>query len=221
MRASLAQLHERLGVTTTYVTHDQIEAMTLGQRVAVMRDGKLLQVDAPQRLYREPCNLFVAAFIGSPGMNLVEATIEDDTIVFGQFRVPLARDHRPAQTGRVVLGIRPEAFADAAFARAGRPTIEVEARVVEDLGSDVHVLFPVDASPITAESLENPADAALMLPGAQSLFTAELEPGTSAAVGSRMPLAVDPARFYFFDPTTGDSLSSATAAPEREPAFAR
>ena len=221
MRASLAQLHERLGVTTTYVTHDQIEAMTLGQRVAVMRDGKLLQVDAPQRLYREPCNLFVAAFIGSPGMNLVEATLEDDAIVFGQFRVPLARDHRPAQTGRVVLGIRPEAFADAAFARAGRPTIEVEARVVEDLGSDVHVLFPVDASPITAESLENPADAALLLPGAQSLFTAELEGGTSAAVGSRMPLAVDSARFYFFDPITGDSLSSATAAPEREPAFAR
>src|SRR6266511_1108319 len=89
MRASLAQLHERLGVTTVYVTHDQIEAMTLGQRVAVMRDGRLLQVDTPQRLYHNPVDLFVAAFIGTPTMNLVEARIEGDEVVFGQFRVPL------------------------------------------------------------------------------------------------------------------------------------
>src|SRR5439155_22213513 len=85
MRSSLAQLHDRLGITTTYVTHDQIEAMTLGQRVAVMRDGKVLQVDAPQPLYHDPKNLFVAAFIGSPAMNLVEAVVDGDSIVFGQF----------------------------------------------------------------------------------------------------------------------------------------
>ena len=101
MRASLAQLHDRLGVTTLYVTHDQIEAMTLGQRVAVMRDGRLLQVDTPQRLYAEPRDLFVAAFIGSPAMNLVEATIDGDAVAFGQYRVPLDRDRpRPAREPR-------------------------------------------------------------------------------------------------------------------------
>ena len=83
MRASLSQLHSRLGVTTVYVTHDQVEAMTLGQRVAVMRDGRILQVDAPQRLYEQPQDLFVAGFIGSPAMNLVEATIDGDSVVFG------------------------------------------------------------------------------------------------------------------------------------------
>ena len=90
MRASLAQLHERLGVTTVYVTHDQVEAMTLGRRVAVMRAGKILQLDTPQSLYHQPRNLFVAAFIGSPTMNLVEAAVDGDALVFGQFRVPLA-----------------------------------------------------------------------------------------------------------------------------------
>src|SRR2546427_5219179 len=95
MRASLVQLHARLSVTSIYVTHDQTEAMTLGQRVAVMRDGRVVQVDVPQRLYESPNDLFVAAFIGSPSMNLVEATVEDDVIAFGQFRVPLAPARRP------------------------------------------------------------------------------------------------------------------------------
>src|SRR3954453_11854238 len=95
MRASLAQLHGRLGVTTVYVTHDQTEAMTLGQRVAVMRDGHILQADTPQRLYREPADLFVAGFIGTPAMNLVEALIEDGEARFGRYRVPLAPARRP------------------------------------------------------------------------------------------------------------------------------
>ena len=96
MRASLAQLHRQLGTTTVYVTHDQVEAMTLGQRVAVMRDGRILQVDAPQRLYEQPRDVFVAGFIGSPAMNLVEATIDGDSSRFGQFRVPLDPSRRPA-----------------------------------------------------------------------------------------------------------------------------
>src|SRR5947199_432703 len=100
MRASLAQLHRRLGTTTVYVTHDQVEAMTLGQRVAVMRDGRIVQADEPQKLYQEPNDLFVAAFIGSPAMNLVDAQIEDDAIAFGQFRVPV--ETAPA-LGRVIL----------------------------------------------------------------------------------------------------------------------
>jgi multiple sugar transport system ATP-binding protein len=217
MRASLAQLHERLRVTTTYVTHDQIEAMTLGQRVAVLRGGKLLQVDTPQRLYHHPCNLFVAAFIGSPAMNLVDAAIDGDEVVFGQFRVPLARDHRPTEAGRVVLGIRPESFADAALVPPGRPLLEVEVRVIEELGSDAHVLFPVEAPPITAESVEAASEAALLLPGEQSLFTARLQPGTAAAPGARLTLAVDPSRFYFFDPVGGESLVAARATPEPVP----
>src|SRR5216683_2055347 len=115
MRASLAQLHARLAVTSIYVTHDQTEAMTLGQRVAVMRDGRIVQVDVPQRLYEAPRNLFVAAFIGAPSMNLVEATVDADTIAFGQFRVRLDPTRRPARgVDRVILGVRPEAFNDAA-----------------------------------------------------------------------------------------------------------
>ncbi|HJS49464.1 MAG TPA: sn-glycerol-3-phosphate ABC transporter ATP-binding protein UgpC, partial [Gaiellaceae bacterium] len=131
MRASLAQLHQGLGVTTVYVTHDQIEAMTLGQRVAVMRDGRILQVDVPQRLYEQPRDRFVAGFIGSPAMNLVEATIEGDDVVFGQFRVPLDAARRPAsRSGHVTLGIRPESFEDAAFASSELPVVEVSVVVL-------------------------------------------------------------------------------------------
>jgi multiple sugar transport system ATP-binding protein len=212
MRASLAQLHDRLGVTTVYVTHDQIEAMTLGQRVAVMRDGRLLQVDTPHRLYAEPRDLFVAAFIGSPAMNLVEATIDDEGVVFGQYRVPLERGRPRPRGRRVVLGIRPETFEDAAFAQRGKPTIDVETRVVEDLGSDAHVLFPVSARRISAESLQAEAEEATLLADEESLFTARIDPRTLAEPGRRLTLALDPARFHFFDPATGDAL--VPAAPE-------
>jgi multiple sugar transport system ATP-binding protein len=208
MRASLSQLHGRLGATTIYVTHDQIEAMTLGQRVAVLRDGRVLQVDEPQRLYRQPRNLFVAAFIGSPAMNLVEARIEDDEIVFGQFSVPISASRRPARSDRVTLGIRPEAFDDAEFAPADVPRLEVDVEVVEELGSDAHVFFRVDAPRISAESLEAAGDEAMLLADASALLTARVDPRTRARVGRRLSLAVDPARFHFFDTQTGDSLLS-------------
>jgi multiple sugar transport system ATP-binding protein len=220
MRAQLAALHSRLGTTTVYVTHDQVEAMTLGHRVAVMRDGRILQVDTPQALYAEPVNLFVAAFIGSPAMNLVEAAIDGDSVAFGQFRVPLARKRRPAATGRVVLGIRPECFEDASLAQPGRPTVDVELRVVEELGSDALVLFAVDAPAISAESLEAAAEANLLLPDAQSLFTARLDPRTSGQPGGRLELAIDPERFHFFDPVTGDSLLPASRTNEPVPELA-
>ena len=121
MRAELARLHDRLGITTVYVTHDQVEAMTLGSRVAVMRDGTVQQVDTPQTLYREPVNLFVAAFIGSPSMNLVDAQVVDDGVEFAGFRIPLNTDRRPAglDAGPVILGIRPQDFADARTADRG------------------------------------------------------------------------------------------------------
>jgi len=216
MRASLAQLHDRLGVTTVYVTHDQIEAMTLGQRVAVMRDGRLLQVDTPHRLYAEPRDLFVAAFIGSPAMNLVEATIADDAVTFGQYSVPLEPARRRPGTNRVVLGIRPETFEDVAFAQLGQPTIDIEPTVVEDLGSDANVLFPVRAPRISAESLQAQAEDATLLADEESLFTARVDPRTGARAGDRMTLALDPARFHFFDPDTGESLPPAAPAARAE-----
>ena len=210
MRASLAQLHQRLRVTTVYVTHDQTEAMTLGQRVAVMRDGKILQVDSPHELYTRPRSLFVAAFIGSPAMNLVDATLDGDDVTFGQFRVSLPPGVRPAGSGdRVVLGIRPESFEDAAFA-SGHPTLEVGVEVVEDLGSDANVFFHVDAPPITAEILEASADSGLLAVD-RALFAARVDPRSDARPGRRLELAVDPARFHFFDAESGERLATATS----------
>jgi multiple sugar transport system ATP-binding protein len=207
MRASLAQLHARLSVTSIYVTHDQTEAMTLGQRVAVMRDGRIVQVDVPQRLYEAPRDLFVAAFIGSPSMNLVEATVDADTVAFGQFRVPLDPARRPARgVDRVILGIRPEAFDDAAFAKNGLPRVDVTVEVLEELGSDSHVFFRVAAPRVTIESRDASDDEAGLLAEDDSLFTARVDPATSGRIGAPLQLAVDPASFHFFDVETGESL---------------
>ena len=209
MRAQLSRLHERLGVTTVYVTHDQIEAMTLGQRVAVMRDGRIQQAGEPHVLYREPANLFVAAFIGSPSMNLVEAAVDGDTVSFAGFKLPLDRDRRPrrADGGRVIVGLRPESFEDAAFAEPGLPQIEVEVGVLEDLGADAHVIFSIDAPRVDAVDLraarEND-EAVILDEGA--LFNARIDPRSSARRGGRLQLALDPSRLHFFDARTGDSL---------------
>ncbi|MFL5923407.1 MAG: ABC transporter ATP-binding protein [Gaiellaceae bacterium] len=219
MRASLAQLHARLGVTTIYVTHDQTEAMTLGQRVAVMRDGRVLQVDTPQTLYRRPTDLFVAGFIGTPAMNLVEARLDGDDVAFGSNRVPLDPARRPAKRdGRVVLGIRPEAFEEAAFARPGLPTLYCTVTVLEELGADAHVFFQVDAAP--AGDARAASGQAELLAGEGTLFTARVDPRTTTRVGDQVCLAVDPARFHFFDPDTGRSLVGAPAE-EPEPELAR
>jgi multiple sugar transport system ATP-binding protein len=211
MRASLAQLHARLGTTTIYVTHDQTEAMTLGQRVAVLRDGRILQVDTPQRLYHEPGDVFVAAFIGTPAMNLVEATVDGGEIAFGGYRVPLDVRRRPAPAhGKVVLGIRPEAFA-AAAPGASLPTLQVRPAVVEELGADVHVLFPVGAPKVAPDDVSDDDDATLIAHG-ETLFGARIDPRFDAAAGKPLTLNVDPARFHFFDGETGASL---LAPPER------
>jgi multiple sugar transport system ATP-binding protein len=222
MRASLSQLHARLGVTTVYVTHDQIEAMTLGQRVAVMRHGKILQADVPQTLYREPRDLFVAAFIGSPAMNLVEARIVGDDITFGQFRVPLDPLRRPpAGTSNVVLGIRPEVFEVATFAPDASATIDVQVEVLEEVGSEGHAYFSVQAARITAESLEAEDDA-VMLAESRSLFNARVDARALIRVGDTIRLAIDPSRFHFFDRETGSSLMDRVRddmASPREPAL--
>jgi multiple sugar transport system ATP-binding protein len=223
MRAQLAQLHDRLGVTTVYVTHDQVEAMTLGQRVAVMRDGRIQQVDRPQTLFQKPVNLFVAAFIGSPSMNLVEATIDGDAIEFGGWRLPLARDRRPGYGAaeRVILGIRPGDFEDLEFSNAGLPQVEVTVAVLEELGEEAHAIFPVDAPRVEAEELRAAADdedETLIADDTRALFNARIDPRTKARVGARIRLTVNPARFHFFDPDSGDSLTGETAALARSPA---
>jgi multiple sugar transport system ATP-binding protein len=218
MRASLAQLHQRLGVTTVYVTHDQVEAMTLGQRVAVMRDGKVLQVDEPQRLYKEPQDLFVAGFIGSPAMNLVEARIEDGEAVFGEHSVPLSPHRAPADGARlVVLGMRPESFEDAAFSSSGLPTLDVRVAVLEELGSDAYVFFEVDTALVGPDAGDSRTDGDTTLIESGALLSARVDPRTTARVGDRLRLAVDPARFHFFDLESGASLLT-TAEPSVRPA---
>jgi multiple sugar transport system ATP-binding protein len=211
MRTSLQQLHSRLATTTVFVTHDQVEAMTLGQRVAVMRDGKIQQVDVPQTLYDDPINTFVGVFIGSPSMNLVEGTIEEDTIVLGDFRIPLDRERRPDSAhGRVIVGIRPEAFEDVAFAPRGLPEIEVQVQVVEELGSDAFVFFRLDAEQVLVEDAmsDRKEDATSLLAeeDQQTLFAARVDPRTDARVGGTVRLALEPSRLYFFSPETGETL---------------
>ena len=214
MRASLAQLHAKLGVTTIYVTHDQTEAMTLGQRVAVMRDGRIVQFDEPQVLYRHPQNVFVAAFIGSPSMNLVEAVLDGESVRFGQYTVPLDPANRPAtEVGRVVLGIRPEAFEDGDTASGALPRLPVQVEVLEELGSETHVCFPVDAKRVSVETGDDDhEDDATLLATHSTLFTARVDARTPARQGATTSLAVDPARFHFFDPSDGRSLGAEPAA---------
>src|SRR4051794_2329780 len=208
MRAELARLHERLGVTTIYVTHDQVEAMTLGQRVAGLRDGRIRQVDSPQALYARPDNLFVAAFIGSPAMNLVEATVAGDSVSFAGWTLPLGPRH-PGRDGDVILGIRPEAFEDASVADPTHPTVDVDVVVLEELGSDTHVIFPIDAPRVVAEELRAAADneEEALIADDRAVWNARVSTRTEASAGERLRLAVDPGRFYFFDPDTGASLT--------------
>jgi multiple sugar transport system ATP-binding protein len=174
-----------------------------------MRDGRVLQIDTPQALYASPVNLFVAAFIGSPAMNLVEAEIADGAIRFGGYAIPFAA---APSAGRAIVGIRPEAFEDAAFADPTLPQLDVEVAVVEDLGADAHVIFPVDAPPVdVSEVREAAGDDEALLPADRAMFTARVEPKTAARSGHRLRLAVDPARLHFFDPATGLRLERSAA----------
>ncbi len=210
MRAELARLHERLGVTTVYVTHDQIEAMTLGQRVAVLRDGVLQQFDVPQELFRRPVNLFVAAFIGSPPMNLVGARVDGDRVAFAGHALPLP-GRVPA--GDVVLGIRPGAFeldgprADPELAR-----MEVEAEVVEELGDEAVVTFRIDAPPVQADAVkaatEDVEEGRLLADDRAARFSARLRGRVDVRSGDRITLAVDHRELHLFDPADGRALRS-------------
>jgi multiple sugar transport system ATP-binding protein len=212
VRADLARLHAQLGVTTVYVTHDQVEAMQLGQRSAVMRDGRIQQVGPPQALYRDAANLFVASFVGSPSMNLVRAELENEAIRFAGYRVPLDRERRPPKgsPGQVILGIRPDDFEDARFAPPGLPTIDVRIALVEDLGPDALAFFALDAERVESEAFgvtsESSDQEALMADDRRALFAATLDADTGARRGAICRLTVNPARFHFFNPYNGESL---------------
>jgi multiple sugar transport system ATP-binding protein len=217
MRAELARLHEQLGTTIVYVTHDQVEAMTLGDRVAVLRDGVLQQVDTPQVLYNRPANLFVAGFIGSPSMNMVEATVNGDKLEFAGFRLPVPPDARlDAYQGRqVILGIRPSDFEDAdVWHDERRPVIEVTADVTEELGSESHVLFTVGAPTVEVEGVHEDGEDGdagggpipLVASEGTSVFTAAVDARTAARPGRKVRLSVNPARFHFFDRDSGAAI---------------
>src|SRR4051794_6605534 len=195
MRAYIARLHQELGTTTLYVTHDQTEAMTMGDRVAVMRDGRLEQVDTPQRLYEHPVNVFVAGFIGSPAMNLLCGVVDDAGVVLGDARLPLRTRHR----GDVIVGIRPEAMEPASDGQLELPVV-----LSEMLGSDVllHCEAPT-SSVLTGDML----DAADDLVEDETRFIARVPPSFRPAVGEKVRLRVDLDRVHLFDPETQRVIS--------------
>jgi len=223
MRAALNQLHDRLGITTVYVTHDQVEAMTLGDRVCVLRDGKLQQVDTPQRLFESPVNLFVAGFIGSPAMNFALADlVRDDgpAVSFAGYRLPVPAavlESKPgldAYLGRkVILGIRPSDFEDTALGDASWARMPVTVGVTEELGTEIHVIFTIDAPPVEHAALASAAehhdeedDTVAALAGGKSLWTARVSARSTVRPGQPLELAVDTRSMHFFDPSSGASI---------------
>src|SRR5262249_19849801 len=142
-RTEIAALQRRLGTTTIYVTHDQVEAMTMGDRVAVMNEGRLQQVDSPKALYSRPANVFVAGFIGSPSMNLQTGRLDEDGVSLSGYRVPVRRELRRAADAGVIVGYRPEAVE---LVAAGEPGLDAVVEAVEELGSDVFVYGSFDAT---------------------------------------------------------------------------
>jgi multiple sugar transport system ATP-binding protein len=224
MRAELARLRDTLHTTTIYVTHDQVEAMTLGDRVAVMKDGVVQQLDTPQALYRRPANLFVAAFIGSPSMNLIQADVRSGELLFAGHRLPVPPGaDLSAHEGRaVILGLRPADFEDASLPGADQSgTIEVRADVVEELGPEMNVIFRLDAPPIAADVVRAAAEpdghdgtnVPLIADVDETICTARVSARSTVRAGDTVRLAVPGDRFHFFDSDTGEALAGQTPAP--------
>jgi multiple sugar transport system ATP-binding protein len=228
MRGEILRIQQDLRVTTVYVTHDQTEAMTLGDLVAVMKKGVLQQLASPQELYTNPTNLFVGGFIGSPAMNLVEATLsstgEGMFVAFAGHRLRIPDElvsARPALSAHrdrtVILGIRPEGMDDAALVPSSNADSRFPAHVdmVEGMGSDVYLHFTVDAPPVFTEdtrelasdidekALEELKDQASEQ---RTAFVTRAGPETTARAGERREIHVDTRKLYFFDPNTGDSI---------------
>jgi multiple sugar transport system ATP-binding protein len=196
MRAELSRLHRRFGTTTIYVTHDQVEAMTLGDRIAVLDKGRLQQVGTPEDLYFRPQNVFVAGFMGSPAINLVEVTLraEPPAARIGDNTWPLTPAQAAGLAGRdaAVLGLRPDAFRWPA--PAGGPAVTVDALGVESLGDERHILFQaLGPGPVVAAASD----------ATEALWTAKVDANCHISIGERITLGVDVEQAYFFDAETG------------------
>jgi multiple sugar transport system ATP-binding protein len=234
MRAEIARLQHELNVTTIYVTHDQIEAMTMGDRVAVIRKGMLQQVDTPQSLYEKPCNIFVAGFIGSPAMNLLEASVAragDSLVVqLGDVQLTVPQEMlsaRPAlahyEGRKVVVGIRPEDMEDAALVAEAPADRRLPATVElrEALGSDVVIHFTVAAPPAVGDDVRELAvdvgkevleKVERTAARGEASVIARLNPRTHVQKGDRVELIVDTGRLHFFDPDDGSGVYDAPEA---------
>jgi multiple sugar transport system ATP-binding protein len=224
MRAEIAQLQDRLGVTTLYVTHDQVEAMTMGDRVAVLRRGELQQVDSPQYLYDNPDNLFVGGFIGSPAMNLAEATVQSNAgnqqVKIGSIvlRISDAALNRYARVKdysgkRVAIGLRPEHFFRPDSSVPDEARMRAPVQLVEALGSEILVHFEVEAPPVlteaTREAIGDTEVFAELERTAQTnrqQFTARLPPGSPPKIGETIDIAFRTEYLHFFDLETGEAL---------------
>ncbi len=207
MRAEIASLQRKLNVTTIYVTHDQVEAMTMGDRVAVMKGGVLQQVDTPQQLYARPTNIFVAAFIGSPSMNLYEAVLNGRTLTLGSnsFEIPdQVFEYRPSLNGasnrQVIVGIRPEHMNDAAI-RPSSAEISAPVTLVEALGSESMVHLNIDASWVDAGDPDAVADIS-----DEKAAVARFSPKSTVRAGDIARIAVDAEELHFFEPDTRASI---------------
>jgi multiple sugar transport system ATP-binding protein len=244
LRAQLAALHERLGVTTIYVTPDQVEAMTLGTRVAVLKDGELMQLDTPKSLYDHPANLFVATYIGSPAMNLARATLVRDegrpALMLPGLKLRLPETAIRERPGlhryfdrEVIVGIRPGSLEDTDLAPRDWPRIKGEVAITEPLGSEVNLAFTAPALPVhhdimTARFAEPVKDET---EEGHSLWRAQVDPRTQARAGRTVELAIDPKAFHFFDPESGAAIASdeedlafvvdPASGPREEPAVRR
>jgi multiple sugar transport system ATP-binding protein len=225
MRTEVSRIQRRLGTTTVYVTHDQTEAMTLGDRVAVMRAGELQQVGSPMTLYNEPVNLFVAGFIGSPAMNFMPATLEGDTVKLpiGDVRLPQeVRERLGRVEGKnLIAGIRPEAFEDAELtgeARDRGTTFQAKIEVLESMGSELFAHFSVasDQSIDSAELRELAEDAGggeVPMEGEEGRIVARLDPASKVCEGDEAELWVDATRLVLFDPEDGRNLTTDQSGP--------
>ena len=219
MRAELGQLHTQLQTTTLYVTHDQVEAMTMGDRVAVIRKGELQQIDTPREIYSNPKNIFVAGFIGSPSMNFVYANVKGKKgsieLSFGDDKIayngPNLDKLREFENTEIVMGIRPEAFEDSNYANKTEfsESMKVTVSLLEQLGSDSYIHFYKDIKPVQTDAIEEIlADEGedLSVLGDNTKFIARINPNSSVIEGENIELKVDPSKLHFFEPENGNVI---------------
>jgi multiple sugar transport system ATP-binding protein len=212
MRTEIARLQKRLGITTVYVTHDQTEAMTLGDRVAVLRRGVLQQLATPRELYNAPVNLFVAGFIGSPPMNFLPATVEGDqvTLPFATVRLPAGVAERAAVRGALIAGIRPEHFEDAQVldddTRGHGTTFRATVDVVEWLGHEAYAYIPYETSSEVAQHLEQ-LEKDLDGEALRTQLVVTLDANSRITKGEEAEIWFDPAQMHLFDPESGENLT--------------